>query len=333
MKRNISKQLKLSEKIIINKLLKKLNFKKLGTYNFENDGAYLNISKKYKNVVTTDTIIENIDFFKKDPPESIAQKLICTNLSDLSAMGSIPKAYTLNLSITPSIDFKWLKKFTNRLFILQKKYKIYLLGGDISKSKELNLTSTFFGESEKKYILSQNKCILGEDIWVTGNLGNSYLGYKILKNTKLKINKKHLDYFVNSYHYPEPCMFGNIASKYISSAIDISDGFYGDLNKILNNNLGAKLSIKNIPISNTLKSIIFSNSSIININDILNWGDNYQLIFTSNKKFKNTIIKLAKKHHVKLSNVGSIIKKKGIYDDSMSLIKNIRSFDHFSLKS
>ena len=60
MKRNTSKQLKLSEKIIINKLLKKLNFKKLGTYNFENDGAYLNISKKYKNVVTTDTIIENI---------------------------------------------------------------------------------------------------------------------------------------------------------------------------------------------------------------------------------------------------------------------------------
>ena len=333
MKKNISEQFQLSENLIINKLLKKLNFKKLGTYNFENDGAYFNISNKFKTVVTTDTIIENIDFFEKDPPESIAQKLICTNLSDLSAMGSIPKAYTLNLSITPSIDIYWLKKFTDRLLILQKKYKIYLLGGDISKSKELNLTSTFFGESKKKYILSQNKCALGEDIWVTGNLGNSYLGYKILKKTKLKITKKHLDYFVKCYRYPKPCMFGNIAFKYISSASDISDGFYGDLNKILNNNLGAKLNVKNIPISNNLKSIILLNSSIININDILNWGDDYQLIFTANKKFRNTLIKLAKKNHVKLSNVGSIIKKKGIFDDSMTLIENIRSFDHFSLKS
>ena len=324
---------KISEKIIVNDFLKKLNFNKLGTFNFENDAAYLNIAKNYKTIVTTDTITENIDFFKNDPPESLAQKLVSVNLSDLSAMGSLPKAYTLNLSINSKVNINWIKKFTNRLFILQKKYNIYLIGGDISKSTELSLSATFFGQVKLKYIISQNKCSLGDDIWVTGNLGNSYLGYKILKNTKLKINKKHLDYFVNSYHYPEPCMFGNIASKYISSAIDISDGFYGDLNKILNNNLGAKLSIKNIPISNTLKSIIFSNSSIININDILNWGDNYQLIFTSNKKFKNTIVKLAKKHHVKLSNVGSIIKKKGIYDDSMSLIKNIRSFDHFSLKS
>ena len=82
-----------------------------------------------------------------------------------------------------------------------------------------------------------------------------------------------------------------------------------------------------------MKSIVFLNSSVININDILNWGDDYQLIFTANKKFRNTIIKLAKKNHVKLSNVGSIIKKKGIFDDSMTLIENIKSFDHFSVKS
>ena len=331
MKKNTSE--KMSENFIIYKLLKKLHFNKLGSFKFQNDAAYLNTSKNYKTIVTTDTIIENIDFFPNDPPESVAQKLVCANLSDLSAMGSLPKAYTLNLSITSNININWLKKFTNRLLLLQKKYNIYLLGGDISKSKELNLTATFFGEAKLKYILSQNKCFVGDDIWVTGDLGNSYLGYKILNNAKLKINKNHFNFFKKKYLYPEPCMFGQIASKYINSAIDISDGFYGDLNKILNNKVGAQINIKNIPINKTCKNIILKNKSAINISNILNWGDDYQLLFTTNIKLKNIIIYLAKKNNVKLSNVGTIIKKRGIFDDSMNLIQNIRSFDHFFLKS
>ncbi len=320
---------KISENFIINKILKKLNFNKLGTFNFENDAAYLNASKNYKTIVTTDTIIENIDFFQTDPPESIAQKIVCVNLSDLSAMGSIPKAYVLNLSITPNINSNWLKKFSNRLFLLQKKYNIYLLGGDISKSKELNITATFFGEARLKFILPKNKCAEGDDIWVTGNLGNSYLGYRIMKNSKLKITKKNLNFFKNSYLYPKPCMFGNIASKYINAATDISDGFYGDLNKILNNRLGAKINTKNIPLSKTLKYIISKNKSKISIDQILRWGDDYQLIFTASKSYKNIITNLGKKNNVKLSNVGSVIKKKGIFDDSKNLIKNLSSFDHF----
>ena len=80
MKKKLYNQL--SEKIIINSLFKKLNFNKKGTFNFENDAAYLNTSKNYKTIVTTDSITENIDFFNNDPPESIAQKLVCVNLSD-----------------------------------------------------------------------------------------------------------------------------------------------------------------------------------------------------------------------------------------------------------
>jgi len=328
MKKNISD--KLSEKFIINELLKKLNFNKLGTFNFENDAAYLNTSKYYKTVVTTDTITENIDFFIKDPPESIAQKLVCVNLSDLSAMGSLPKAYTLNLSINSNINIDWLNKFIKRLFFLQKKYNFYLLGGDISKSKELSISATFFGTAKLKYILPQSKCSLDDDIWVTGNLGNSYLGYRILKNSNIKINKKYYDIYKKYYLYPKPCMFGSIASKYITSAIDISDGFYGDLYKVLKNNFGAKINKKNIPISSNLKKIISENKSKIFIDQILSWGDDYQLIFTANKKYKIKINNLAKKNSVKLSKVGSIIKFKGIFDDSMNLIENLSSFDHFS---
>ena len=123
MKKKLSDQL--SEKVIINSLLKKLNFNKKGTFNFENDAAYLSIAKNYKTIVTTDSIAENIDFFYNDPPESVAQKLVCINLSDLSAMGSAPVAYTLNLSLNAKINLIWLKRFTSRLYKLQKQYNFY----------------------------------------------------------------------------------------------------------------------------------------------------------------------------------------------------------------
>ena len=149
MKKKLSDQL--SEEVIINSLLKKLNFNKKGTFNFENDAAYLSLAKNYKTIVTTDSITENIDFFYNDPPESVAQKLVCVNLSDLSAMGSTPVAYTLNLSLNAKVNINWLKRFTNRLFKLQKKYNFYLLGGDISKSLELSLSANFFGKVKSKF--------------------------------------------------------------------------------------------------------------------------------------------------------------------------------------
>ena len=184
----------LSEKVIINSLLKKLNFNKKETFNFKNDAAYLSTAKNYKTIVTSDSITENIDFFYNDPPESIAQKLVCVNLSDLSAMGSVPVAYTLNLSLTSKINMNWLKRFTSRLMKLQKHYNFYLLGGDISKSSELSISSNFFGKAKSKNILSQNKCSLGDDIWITGNLGNSYLGYRIFTNSKFQINNKDQEF-------------------------------------------------------------------------------------------------------------------------------------------
>ena len=328
MKKKLSDQL--SEKVIINLLLKKLNFNKKGTFNFENDAAFLSTAKNYKTIVTTDTITENIDFFYNDPPESIAQKLVCVNLSDLSAMGSVPVAYTLNLSLNSKININWLKRFTNMLFKLQKKYNFYLLGGDISKSLELSLSANFFGKEKSKNILSQNKCSLGDDIWITGNLGNSYLGYKFFTNSKIKANKRDAEFYKNSYMYPSPCMFGSIANKFISAATDISDGFYGDLNKILNNKVGASLIKKDFLISNNLRNIILKNKSKISIEDILSWGDDYQLVFTSNKKFRNKISNLGIRNNIKLTNIGTIIKDKGIFNDSMNLIKNLSSYDHFS---
>ena len=126
----------ISESQIIEKYLKKLNFNKKESFGFNNDASYLNSFKNYKNIVTNDSIVEDVDFFKYDSPQSIAQKIVTSNLSDLSAMGSKPYCYTLNLCMPKYTTIDWLDSFSYYLFKLQKKYNFFLLGGDLSKSKQ-----------------------------------------------------------------------------------------------------------------------------------------------------------------------------------------------------
>tara|TARA_B100000575_G_C23012610_1_gene583268 strand:+ start:74 stop:1054 length:981 start_codon:yes stop_codon:yes gene_type:complete len=315
-----------SEKLIIDKYLSRLNFNKKGTYNFKNDAAYIRLNKNKKLVVTTDSISENLDFFKNDDPKSIAHKIITVNLSDLSSMGVIPHSYLLNLFLPHYVNLKWIKIFTAELFKIQKKFNFYLLGGDLSKSKELSITSTFFGYAKNNYVVSQNQSNLNDDIWITGNIGDSFIGLQILKN-KIKVNNKLKKYFIKKYYFPEACIYGSELSKFSKSMKDISDGFIGDLKKMLKNNYGAKIYINNIPVSNNLKKILSKN--IININQILNCGDCYQLILISNKKFRNKIISNAKKNNIKITRVGTVIKNSYIIDDSNYTLNIPREFDHF----
>ena len=118
----VSQKNNLTEKKIINNYFKKLNFKKKGTFNFENDASYLYLNQSYKFAVTTDSISENIDFFKDDNPRSIASKITTVNLSDLYAMGAKPHSYLLNLFLPNYINQKWLMEFSNQLKKIQTKY-------------------------------------------------------------------------------------------------------------------------------------------------------------------------------------------------------------------
>ena len=318
----------LTEKIIINNYLKKLNFDKKGTFNFDNDAAYLNLkNKKYKFTVTSDTISENIDFFKNDNPRSIAQKITTVNLSDLYAMGATPHSYILNMCLPSYINSKWLNDFSEHLKKIQIKYNFYLLGGDLSKSDKLIISSTFFGYIDKNLEVFQNKFNIDDEILVSGNIGESKIGLEILKKN-IFVNKNLSQYFINKYLYPSPCVIGSKVAKLSSSIKDISDGLIGDLNKMLNNKLGAKINLNKIPISLKTKNII--NNTNIHLENLLNAGDDYCLIIIFNKKNRSKIEKIAKKNRIKISCIGKIINKRGIYFDSLININNIKEYDHFS---
>ena len=319
----------LSEKLIIHKYFKKLNLNKKGTFNFENDAAYLDLNKKkYKLTVTTDTISQDVDFFPNDNADSIAQKITTVNLSDIFAMGAIPHSYVINLLLPKNISEKWLEIFSNQLKKIQKKYGFYLLGGDLSQSNKIIISSTFFGYIDKNIEIFQNKINLNDDILITGNIGDSKIGLDIIKK-KFSTNINLKKYFIDKYLYPIPCKLGPKLTKYISSMKDISDGLIGDLADMLNGNFGALIDISKIPLSlNTQKILNFKNN--LKIKNLLNAGDDYELIIISNQNNRSKIFNIAKKNNVKVSCIGKIISKKGIHFDSYLDVNNIKKFDHFS---
>ena len=318
----------LSEQYIINKYLKKLNFNKSESYNFSNDGAFFKIPKNNELIVTNDTIIENVDFFKSDPPKSIANKIITCNLSDISSMGAVPYAYTLSLCLPKKITNEWLNLFTKSLFSFQKKFNFFLIGGDLSKSDKIIISSNFFGFVKEKKILTRSGAMVNDDIWVTGNLGDSSIGLKIKQN-KIKLLNNEKKYFIKKYLFPKHFSYGSKIINYASSAIDISDGFYGDLNKLIfESNKGALVESKNLPFSPKTRKLLKNNK--INIKYLLSGGDDYELIFTSNPKHSLKIKSIFKNINVKISRVGTIINKKGVYMDNKKVNFINKSFDHFS---
>ena len=324
--KNSNNQIILTENFIINNYLKKLNFKKKESFNFENDGAYLNVSKNEKIVASTDTIVEGVDFFTNDSTNSIAHKIICYNLSDISSMGAVPYCFSLSLGLPKKISKKWLDTFSSKISKLQKKYKFFLLGGDIAQTKHIVISATFFGKISKSKIIGRDGAKINDDIWVTGNLGNSFAGLMLKKNI-IRENYSIKKFFIKKYLYPDPCMIGNKLRIIANSAIDISDGFYGDLEKLLlRNNLGANIDIESIPILPQLKNLIRLHR--IKINKLLSAGDDYEILFTSNSKKRNFINALSKKIKIKITKVGTIINKKGIYIDGKILNLNKRSFQY-----
>ena len=162
---------------------------------------------------------------------------------------------------------------------------------------------------------------------MSGNIGASKIGLEILRKNII-VNKNLSQYFIKKYLYPLPCKLGSKVAKLSSSMKDISDGLIGDLNKMLNDNFGAKINLNKIPLNSKTKKIIHKN--YIKLEKLLNAGDDYSLIIISSKKNRRKIEKIAKQNRIKISCIGKIISKKGIYFDSHVNIKNIKEYDHFT---
>ncbi len=286
---------------LINNFFSKLSSNNKSSLNLNDDVFY---DKTKKLVVSVDTYVQGIHFIDFKKPDLIIKKVLRSSISDLICKGVQPKYYFISGSGNKKFfSVKNIKKIVKSLKEEQKKYSIYLSGGDTVSSKKLSFSITTIGFSNK--IVFRNKAKINDDIYVTGNIGDAFIGLKILKK-KLYLDKIMSEYFKEKYFKPD--IYINITKKLLSFAntsIDISDGLIVDLEKLINKQkLSYKLYLKDIPVSKNLKRLI-DDKRVKKISCISN-GDDYQILFTANQSKSRIIKKISKSLGIKISKIGKI---------------------------
>ena len=290
---------------LINNYFLKLANKSKSSLNLNDDVFF---DEKNKLVVSVDTYVYKNHFLNFNRPDLVIKKIIRSSLSDIICKGVKPKYYFLSGAGNKKFFTKNnLAKITNSLKEEQNKYNIILGGGDTVYSNKLSFTVMMVGFSKK--IIYRNKSKLNDDIYVTGSLGDSFIGLMVLKK-KININKKLSNYFINQYYKPEIkySLVENL-SKFASSSIDLSDGLIADLEKLINKQKNSyRLFFDKIPLSKNLNSIL--NVKKLSKIKIVSKGDDYQILFTANSKYRNLIKKISVLKKIKITQIGKIVNSK-----------------------
>ncbi|MFD2207590.1 thiamine-phosphate kinase [Kiloniella antarctica] len=299
-------------------------------YGLKNDAALISEHPDSSTVVTMDTLIAGVHFFNSDPADDIARKCLRVNLSDLAAMGAKPTAYTLSMAYSDDLNAPWVKSFVRGLDADQQEFSIRLIGGDTVKTHgPLTITITCFGSVPRHRCLKRNTATPGQDIWVSGTLGDSAAGLQILKGEVSFDNQELRDVLVHRYQVPMPriglgiCLLNDNISN---TAMDVSDGLLADLSHITKaSKVGATVLEQKLPYSNALKALFSKNETLKMVELAVTGGDDYELLFTADKLYRKKINDLARKLSLKISCIGSINSDKGV-----SLIEENGNHIHLS---
>ena len=295
----------MNEVQLIDKYLKRLTKKNSSSQGL-NDDVFFDKSKRL--VVSIDTYVEKVHFPDLRTPDLVIKKILRSSLSDLICKGVKPKYYFLSASgNSKSFSEKSLKKISKSLSSEQKLFDIELSGGDTVYSNTNSFTCCVIGFSNK--IIKRHNSKIGDDIYITGYLGDSYLGLQILKK-KISISNRLKKYFISKFYMPSINLrMVDFLKKFANTSIDISDGLLIDLNKMTRQQkYGFLIRLNEIKISNHLKKFLNRNKRFKIENIIFN-GDDYEVIFTSHQKNRSLINKYAKNKNLKIQRIGKILKK------------------------
>ena len=303
---------------MIKELLSPLSLGEGGAYGLSDDAAKLNIEKG-NIVLTTDAIIEGVHFPKSEDPKILASRIIRVNLSDIAAMGAVPRAYLLVLALPSSTTLKWIESFVEGLSDEQKEFSISLIGGDTTHThSELMLSITMIGEIYDNNILLRSGARIGDYIYVSGFIGDAALGLSLIQGRYKSNNISITDYLVNRFRKPTPRIdLGKGLNGIANSAADVSDGLLADLRHICEaSGVYAEIYLNDIPISSEAESII--KNDIDSRIELLSGGDDYELVFTVPFELTSQVSQLSEKYNVEIKQIGKIIGA-GLNEDVITL--------------
>jgi len=295
---------KLNEKKII-----ELFQKKLGNTNFiPEDVEFFKIGKKYL-VAKVDTLVESTDVPPKMKLEDVARKSVVSCVSDFAAKGVKPIFGIISLTIPKRFSKLNIESLANGFQKSTKEFQLKILGGDTNEGKELVINFSLFGVSEK--IVARKGAKTNHVIITSGSFGYSGAGLMILLKNK-HCSKKFKAKAQRAVFRPNcRLMFGLKNKNYFSSSMDSSDGLSSTLNE-MSNQSKKKFVITRIPSENDVLN--FSNSNKLNPNDLIfNAGEEYEIVFTVSISNLPRIKKYAKKHQIKLYEIGYVAEGRGVF--------------------
>lgn len=264
------------------------------------DAAVVDVAKGYQLVTSMDTLVADVHFFSDQNPDLIAYKSLAVNLSDMAAMAAVPKAYLLSLTL-PTISESWLATFSKGLSELSQQFNVDLIGGDLSKGA-LSISITILGLSKADQYISRFDAKPGDNIYVSGNLGDAGLALELIQN------KKDASLIQDKLFKPVPRI--DLAQSLIgiaNSMIDISDGLILDLERILiASNVGANITLDSLPLSETILELTERDNAI---RHALSSGDDYELCFTVPASKIHSIEMVIAQSELPITCIGKITKE------------------------
>ena len=279
--------------------------------------------------VSTDMLVAGCHFFPDADPFNLGHKCLAVNLSDLAAMGARPLGFTLALSL-PEVNSVWLSEFSRGMFALADHFHCELIGGDTTRGP-LNICITIFGELPIGSALLRSTAQIGDDIWISGALGDARLALAAMQH-EINLPEAAFELAATRLHRPSPRIALGLAlqnERLAHAAIDLSDGLTGDLGHILSRSAcGATINLDAVP----LGPVLAQQTQAVQRRYVLSGGDDYELCFTAPSRHRATIHALAEAIHTPVNCIGHIEAMPGlrlIDQHSQALDLPFSSYDHF----
>lgn len=272
------------------------------------DCALLEIAHGMELAVSTDMLVSGTHFFPDADPFQLGHKALAVNLSDMAAMSAKPRWCTLAIAM-PDADEVWVEAFSRGFFSVADQYEVELIGGDTTRGP-LTFCVQIMGEAPMGTAIMRSGAKVGDDIWVSGELGDAALALAHLQG-RITLSDEALAICLPQLHMPTPRVeLGLWLRGLAASCIDISDGLLADLGHILDlSGVGAELWLEAIPHSTVVGD--YSDQAMAD-ECVLTGGDDYELCFTAHPTTRPEVEGLIERVGVNLTRIGTITEGPGL---------------------
>jgi len=266
------------------------------------DAAIVQARRGQELVVTTDMLVAGRHFRHGADPEQLGHKALAVNLSDIAAMGATPRWATLALAL-PRANARWLAAFSRGFMRLARRHGLDLVGGDTTRGP-LAVCVQIVGEVPRGRALRRDGARVGDDVWVSGTLGDAALALAVRRGRILAVPRERRALKLK-LDAPVPRVGLGIALRGMArSAIDISDGLIADLGHICERSrVAAVVQFDRLPVSAIMRRNLGRPAARA---ALLAGGDDYELVFTAGRSWRNAIARLAQRLRLKLTRIGRI---------------------------